>query len=236
MRQLLIAAAAVLLLVSSARADLKIVTTTTDFADLARQIGRDRVEVHSVMKGPENVHNVLAKPTEMLALNRADMFVHAGLDAEPWRDNLMKGARNPKIMSGQPGNVDMSRGIELLDPPEGRVTRAQGDVHAYGNPHYQLSPKNAQKMAATLANAQNVSPDRHRVVENEPAAHWEAPCKARAPSARSLASEGWRRLLRRDDAQPQPGSRPSRVASALYMVDWPQWKYGVLALIIGYWR
>ncbi len=142
-----------LLLATPAQAQLKIVTTTTDFADVARQIGRDRVHVHSVMKGPENVHNILAKPTEMLALNRADMFVHAGLDAEPWRDNLVKGARNPRIMPGQPGNVDMSRGIDILDVPEERLTRAEGDVHVYGNPHYQLSPANAQRMAATLAGA-----------------------------------------------------------------------------------
>src|SRR5678816_3808331 len=93
-----------------ATAELKIVTTTTDYADLARQIGGDKVEVHSVMKGPENVHNVMAKPTEMVFLNKADLFVHSGLDAEPWRDNLLKGARNPQVMPGKPGNVDMSEG------------------------------------------------------------------------------------------------------------------------------
>jgi zinc/manganese transport system substrate-binding protein len=134
-------------------AKLKIVTTTTDFADLARQIGGDRVEVHSVMKGPENVHNVLAKPTEMLVLNKADLFVHGGLDSEPWRDNLLKGARNPRVMPGKSGNVDMSAGIALKDVPAGRVDRSQGDVHAYGDPHFQLSPANAQRMAATLVKA-----------------------------------------------------------------------------------
>src|SRR5437870_10494228 len=92
-------------------ADLKIVTTAPDYADIARQIGGDHVTVHSVMKGPENVHNVMAKPTEMLALNQADLFVHSGLDTEPWRDNLMKGARNPRILDLRPGNVDMSLGI-----------------------------------------------------------------------------------------------------------------------------
>src|SRR6185436_4237113 len=86
-------------------AQLKIVTTTTDYADLARQIGQDKVDVHSVMKGPENVHNVMAKPTEMVHLNDADLFVHSGLDTEPWRDNLIKGARNPRILPNKPGNV-----------------------------------------------------------------------------------------------------------------------------------
>jgi ABC-type Zn uptake system ZnuABC Zn-binding protein ZnuA len=87
----------------TAQAKLKIVTTTTDYADLARQIGGDLVEVHSVMKGPENVHNVMAKPTEMVYLNEADLFVHSGLDAEPWRDNLLRGARNSRVIEGQPG-------------------------------------------------------------------------------------------------------------------------------------
>src|SRR6266850_84381 len=119
-----------------ASAQLKIMTTTTDYADIAKQIGGDKVDVHSVMKGPENVHNVMAKPTEMVFLNKADIFVHSGLDAEPWRDNLLKGARNPRVIPGKPGNVDMSEGIELKEVPAGKIDRSMGDVHAYGNPHY----------------------------------------------------------------------------------------------------
>src|SRR4051812_23909812 len=136
-----------------ARGELKIVTTAPDYADIARQIGGDKVDVHSVMKGPENVHNVMAKPSEMLFLNKADLFVHSGLDTEPWRDNLMKGARNPKILNDQPGNVDMSNGIELKEVPTGKIDRSLGDVHAYGNPHYTLNPQIAQRMAVTLVKA-----------------------------------------------------------------------------------
>jgi zinc/manganese transport system substrate-binding protein len=136
-----------------AAAELKIMTTLSDFADIARQVGGDKVTVRSVMKGPENVHNVLAKPTEMLFLNKADLFVHSGLDAEPWRDNLLKGARNPRIMPGKPGNVDMSVGLDIKEVPVGRVDRAEGDIHLYGNPHYTIHPVNAAKMTATLARA-----------------------------------------------------------------------------------
>src|SRR5947208_2424958 len=136
-----------------ASADLKIVTTTTDYADIARQIGGDKVDVHSVMKGPENVHNVMAKPTEMVFLNKADMFVHSGLDTEPWRDNLLKGARNPRVMFGKPGYVDMSEGIELKEVPTGKIDRSMGDVHAYGNPHFTANPQVAQRMAVTLVKA-----------------------------------------------------------------------------------
>src|SRR5881409_4315252 len=100
---------ALLSLASFANAQLKIVTTAPDYADIAKQIGDDKVEVHSVMKGPENVHNVMAKPTEMVYLNQADLFVHSGLDTEPWRDNLLRGARNPKVNYGESGWVDMSQ-------------------------------------------------------------------------------------------------------------------------------
>src|ERR1051325_7898756 len=141
-------------------AQLKIVTTTTDYADIARQIGGDKVDVHSVMRGPENVHNVLAKPTEMVYLNKADLFVHSGLDTEPWRDNLMKGARNPKILDKRPGNVDMSNVVPLKEVPTGKIDRSMGDMHAYGNPHYTLNPQIAQRMAVTLLKA---------LVANDPA-------------------------------------------------------------------
>src|SRR5687767_13644343 len=120
MKQLLLI---LLSLPALAQADLKIVTTTTDFADIARQIGGDKVDVHSVMKGPENIHNVIAKPTEMVKVNQADLFVHSGLDSEPWRDSLLKGARNPRVLPGKPGNVDMSAGIKLRDVPSGRIDR-----------------------------------------------------------------------------------------------------------------
>src|SRR5260221_6440329 len=125
-----------MMLASPALAELKIVTAATDYADIAKQIGRDRVSVHSVMKGPENVHNVMAKPTEMVYLNKADLFVHSGLDTEPWRDNLLKGARNPRVMMDTPGWVDMSNGIELKDVITGKIDRSIEDVHAVGNPHF----------------------------------------------------------------------------------------------------
>src|SRR5712671_309597 len=153
MKRLLIIFLAACGLATAARANLKIVTTAPDYADIARQIGGDKVDAHSVMKGPENVHNVMAKPTEMVQLNKADLFVHSGLDTEPWRDNLLRGARNPRVNFGQPGWVDMSNGIELKEVPTGHVGRDQGDIHSYGNPHYTLNPQIAQRMAVTLVKA-----------------------------------------------------------------------------------
>ncbi len=142
-----------LAMAAPAFAELKIVTTTPDYADIAKQIGKDKVSVHSIMKGPENVHSVMAKPTEMVKLHEADLFVHSGLDTEPWRDNLLRGARNSKVNAGTSGNVDMSDGIELKEVPAGKIDRSQGDMHAYGNPHYTLKIANAQRMTVTLLRA-----------------------------------------------------------------------------------
>ena len=151
-RILILFASLIFALARPASADLNIVTTTPIFADFAQQIGKEHVHAYSVMKGPENIHNVLPTPAEMLKLNQADMFVHSGLDTEPWRDNLLKGARNPKVIAGKPGNVDMSTGITLKEVPV-KVDRSQGDIHAYGNPHFSNSPICAQRMIATLAKA-----------------------------------------------------------------------------------
>ena len=145
-------AVALTALAPAARADLDIVTTTPTYADFARQIGKNHVTAYSVMKGPESIHNVLPTPAEMLKLNKADMFVHSGLDGEPWRDNLLKGARNPKVAADKPGYVDMSTGITLKEVPA-KVDRAQGDIHAFGNPHFGVSPVAAQRMVATLSKA-----------------------------------------------------------------------------------
>ncbi len=143
----------VLLFPLTAHAKLRIVTTDTCYADIVRQIGGDRVEVHSVMKGPENVHAVLPTPAEMVYLNQADIFVHGGLDTEPWRDNLLKGSRNPRVMPGKSGYVNMSNGVELKEVPTGKIDRSMGDVHAYGNPHFQCNPQIAQQMTVTLVKA-----------------------------------------------------------------------------------
>ena len=142
-----------ILIPSAGLANLKIVTTASDFADIAKQIGDGKVDVHSVMRGPENIHNVIPKPTEMVYLNQADLFANSGLDAEPWLDNLLSGARNPKVERNHPGFVDMSQGISIKDAPTGHIDRSMGDVHAYGNPHYTLNPQIAQRMAVTLVKA-----------------------------------------------------------------------------------
>ncbi len=135
-------------------APIRIVTTTPTFADIARRIGGKHVRVQSLMKGKEDVHNVPPKPSFVVKLRRADLFVHAGLDAEPWVPQLLRTGRNRRLLPGGEGYVDCSQGIELLEvPPRGALSRAQGDIHVYGNTHYMLDPLNGPICAHTIAEA-----------------------------------------------------------------------------------
>ena len=139
---------------SPALAEVRVVTTTPALADLTRQVGGDAVRVESLMRGPENPHNVIPKPSFVMKLRKADLFVHLGLDAEPWLPNLLRGARRERLLAGGEGNVDTSRGIELLEiPTRGELTRAMGDIHVFGNTHYVLDPLNGIAIGRTIAAA-----------------------------------------------------------------------------------
>ncbi len=130
---------------------LRVITTSTDLKALAEEVGGDLVEVESLTRGFQNQHNVEARPSFMLKLSRADLFVRIGLDHEPWIEPVMEGARNPRILPGAPGHVEAWRGVELLEVPQGRVDRSMGDIHALGNSHIWLDPENVKIMAHNIA-------------------------------------------------------------------------------------
>ncbi|MBI4353011.1 MAG: zinc ABC transporter substrate-binding protein [Candidatus Omnitrophica bacterium] len=136
--------------VYAGEAPLKVVATTTTFADLVKKVGRERVSVAAVAPARWNVHFVEPKPSDVRNAAGADLFVHAGLDLELWVDPLLEAAGKTELFRGGPRNVDLSRGIELLKVPTMPVSRAQGDIHLYGNPHYVMNPENAGIMAKTI--------------------------------------------------------------------------------------
>ena len=148
---LFIAAAVVMLLAGgSAEAKVRVVTSTPDFAAIAKEIGGDKVDVESLAKGYQDPHFVDAKPIHITKLNRADILVYNGLDLEiGWLPILVTGARNSNIATlNSPGNVDASRFLTtVLDLPTGPVDRSMGDVHPRGNPHYMLDPRNGLLVA-----------------------------------------------------------------------------------------
>jgi zinc/manganese transport system substrate-binding protein len=133
-------------------AAIKVVTTLQDFASLADSVGGKRVEVFSLSRGYQDPHFVDPKPSLILKLSRADLLIVAGLDLEVgYLPPLLDQSRNAKIRPGAPGYLDASVGCEILERPTGVVTRAMGDVHPFGNPHFWLDPANGRRIARAIA-------------------------------------------------------------------------------------
>jgi zinc/manganese transport system substrate-binding protein len=129
---------------------LIVVTTTSDLASITREVGGDFVDVTSVARGYQDPHFVEPKPSFLLLLRKADLLEVIGLDLEiGWLPPLIDQSRNAKIRPGAAGYLDLSRGVEILDRPAS-VSRAMGDVHPMGNPHYWLDPGNAVRMAIQI--------------------------------------------------------------------------------------
>ena len=154
-RILIVAATAVGALAGRrAEAKLRVVASIETLADLSRQVGGDRVDVTSLSHGYQDPHFVEAKPSLVLALNRADALVYVGLDLEiGWLPPLVQQSRNGHIQRGQPGNIDASASIKPEDVPNvpSDQLRALGDIHPLGNQHYWIPPKNARAIAHLLA-------------------------------------------------------------------------------------
>ena len=131
---------------------LRIVATTADIADLARHIAGDRAAVSSICTGTEDPHYLTAKPGFIARARSADLWIAVGLELESaWELPVLNGSRNRKIQPGTDGYLDLSRSVELLDVPHGPLSRAMGDVHPGGNPHYWLDPLNGRRMAEAIA-------------------------------------------------------------------------------------
>jgi zinc/manganese transport system substrate-binding protein len=135
-----------------AAAALTVVTTTPDLAAIATEVGGDKVTVTSLAKGYQDPHFVEAKPSFVLLLNKAQLLIVVGKELEiGWLPPLVTQSRNPRIQPGAEGYLDASQGARILDLPSGAVTRAMGDVHPEGNPHYWLDPENGGRIARSIA-------------------------------------------------------------------------------------
>jgi zinc/manganese transport system substrate-binding protein len=143
---------ATLLWAAPLHARLNVVATLPDFGAVAEAVGGDRVTVTSIARGTEDPHFVDARPSYVRLLNQADVLIEGGAELESgWLPPLVNGARNRKILADAPGHVLLAPSLHLLDVPAGPVDRAQGDVHALGNPHFWLDPANVKAIAQVLA-------------------------------------------------------------------------------------
>jgi zinc/manganese transport system substrate-binding protein len=131
---------------------LKVITTLTDLASLAQEVGGDKVDVEALARGYQDPHFVEPKPSFLLKLRHADLLILVGLDLEiGWLPPLITQSGNGHIQPGSLGYLDASGFAEILEIPQGVVTRAEGDVHPLGNPHYWLDPNNGRRIAKGIA-------------------------------------------------------------------------------------
>ena len=135
----------------AAAAPVRVVTTTEDLAAIAREVGGDKVEVTALAKGYQDPHFVEPKPSFILAVSRADLVIAVGRELEiGWLPTLLTSGRNAKVQVGSNGYLDASLNVKILEIPTGQITRAMGDVHPQGNPHYWLDPANGRIMAQAV--------------------------------------------------------------------------------------
>src|SRR5438552_17168821 len=135
----------------AAQAKLNVVATLPDFGSLAREVGGDKIDIVVLAKATEDPHFVDARPSFVVSLRNADVLIDGGAELElGWLPPLLQNARNPKIEVGKPGRVQASQGIRLMNVPT-NVTRAAGDVHALGNPHFMSDPIIAKAVAQHIA-------------------------------------------------------------------------------------
>jgi zinc/manganese transport system substrate-binding protein len=149
--RILLSAALSAILATVADAKIKVVATLPDLASLAREVGGDKVEVSAMAKPTEDSHFVDARPSFVVQLRSADVLIDGGAELElGWLPPLLQNARNPKLEVGKPGRVQASEGVRLMNVPI-NVTRAAGDVHSLGNPHFMTDPIIAKTVALHIA-------------------------------------------------------------------------------------
>ena len=146
-----IVTAAALLGVPPAFAALNVFACEPEWGALAKELGGDKVSVYTATGALQDPHHVEARPSLIARARNADLMVCTGAELEAgWLPLVQAQAGNPKIRAGQPGYFEAARYVVLLEVPQ-RVDRAMGDVHAAGNPHIHLDPRNIAKVAAALS-------------------------------------------------------------------------------------
>jgi zinc/manganese transport system substrate-binding protein len=135
-----------------AQSKLNVIAATEDLASIGREVGGDRISIESIARGYQDPHFVEAKPSFILKLQRADLLIVVGRELEiGWLPPLIQQSRNGKIQPGAEGYLDASLNASILEIPTGQITRAMGDVHPLGNPHYWLDPDNGEHIAKAIA-------------------------------------------------------------------------------------
>ena len=205
---------------ATAASTVKVVTTLPDLADLARKVAGDRATVDYIVRGDQNPHFVEVKPSYMMKLKSADIFLTIGMELELWAPQIIDGSRNPSL-----NVVDLSHDVQKLEIPA-TVNASLGDVHRFGNPHYWLDPRNIRPMVgeivAALAKSSpadeaffRANADAYLKVLDEKIGSWENIMKP-FTGAKIITFHrswsyfaGWLKLSVAGEVEPKPGIAPS---------------------------
>jgi ABC-type Zn uptake system ZnuABC Zn-binding protein ZnuA len=173
-RALVIAAILVVSPAPLAAETLKVAASTLDMADIAEQIGGDKVEVYAISTGKYDLHFFDPRPSQVMKLRKADVLIVGGLDVDVWIEALIEASRNPRIRFGGVGYVDPSDGVQPIQVPKGRIDGAMGDVHPYGNPHYWVTRENLKIVIENIAEGLcRASPENAALFQRNKAAYLE---------------------------------------------------------------
>jgi len=167
---------------------VKIVTSLSSYADIAKSIGGERVEVASIVSAKFNPHFIEPRPSDVLRLKKADLFIHSGLDLEAWRSPLLDAVAKSELREGGARQLDLSEGVQLLEVPGGQVSRSEGDIHIFGNPHYRQNPQNGLIIGHQIA-------AKLKAIDPEGAAAYEGGWKTFEAALREKIAE-WEKVMR----------------------------------------
>jgi zinc/manganese transport system substrate-binding protein len=133
-----------------ALAKLNIFACEPEWASLAQEIGGDKIEAHAATTAHQDPHHIQARPSLLARARKADLLICSGAGLESgWLPILLKKSGNGAIQPGKPGHIMAADHVRLLEVL-GSVSRSMGDVHASGNPHLHLDPRNILKVAAVV--------------------------------------------------------------------------------------
>lgn len=140
----------VLAISAPAQAALKVLATTADWGALTMELGGDQVNVYTATNALQDVHQVDARPSLVARARSADLVVANGAELEiGWLPVLLRESGNARVQPGAPGYFEATSAVRLMDIPTS-VDRSMGDIHALGNPHIQLDPRNVAAVARAL--------------------------------------------------------------------------------------
>ena len=225
-RLTLICGIALMWFAASTHAALNIFACEPEWAALATELGGDKVQVASATTANQDPHRIEPRPSLIAKLRRADLMVCTGAELEAgWAPLLLRQAANPKVQPGQPGHFEAAAQVQRLDVPA-RVDRADGDVHAGGNPHVHTDPRRiavvAERLAERLAQLDAANAAHYRERHADFAARWAKAMTAWQTRAASLRGArvvahhkdwaylyDWLGLVAVGTLEPKPGVPPS---------------------------